>query len=336
MCLKTPDVYAVVLNFNGLECNSRCIHSLLAQDYPTLSILFVDNGSTDNSLHAVQEEFGDALNYLMNHENLYFAAGNNRGIRYALDSGAEYIFIVNNDTKLDSCCVSELVRFLEKHPGAGGCQPVIHHMDESGEVSNEIASAGVHISLSGRCWDERNDEAMNVLPKVPRIVNGITGGAMMLPVRVIRDVGMFNEDYVMYFEDVDLSFRILEAGYLLYAVPSAEMGHAVGTTTPKHAPLLLINRCEANSYRLIVDHFPGSLALFGIMASFCFSVGSLGKALMQRNFPKGRAVWSGMVEGLSYFLSHGFKALRSPNGLVVRRHVSTSVLFPLNRQRRGS
>ncbi len=279
-----PRVCAVVLNYNGIRHNSRCLHSLLEQDYPALHVLFVDNGSTDDSLSLVKNEFGNQLEYLENKENLYFAAGNNRGIRHALKAGFEYIFIVNNDTELETSCVTQLTTFMQKHPTAGGCQPLIHQLDEA--RSHLVASAGVRISLSGRCWDAGTGQPVTTFGSHHREVRGITGGGMFLSDKALYETCGFDESYVMYFEDVDISFRLRKAGYTLHLVPTARMGHRVAATSNEFVPLLRISLCETNSYRLIQTHFPSSLRLRSLLVSCGFTLGSAAVSLLNGDLRK--------------------------------------------------
>lgn len=136
-----------------------------------------------------------------------------------------------------------------------------------------IASAGIRVSVSGRAWDDRMGDRLEFLPTEPYDVAGITGGAMLLRCEVLEDVGGFNESYKMYYEDVDLSFRIRKAGFGLDVVPAAVVAHECGYTTAKVAPLMKVRFCEVNSYRIVADHFPNNLLFRAVFS--CLFVGLL-------------------------------------------------------------
>lgn len=325
-------VYAIVLNYNGKHFNSRCLHSLLRQDYPGLHILFVDNGSTDASLEAVRSEFADRLEYLDNGENLYFAAGNNRGIQLALDRGADYVFIVNNDTELAPDCVTELVRFIERHPEAGGCQPLLCNLGKGSFLRGKgstINSAGIKISLSGRSWDDMQGLPVESVPELPFEVAGITGGGMFLPASVVAEQAGFDESYIMYFEDVDLSCRIRRSGKALYTVPAAQMGHMVAATTSEYAPLLRVRQCETNSYRLILGHFPKSIRARALLVSTVFTAGSFLINLLKGNPGMASAVAQGGWNGFRLLLKGG--GTPSPDDVtrdMLRPFIQVDTFFP--------
>ncbi|BDQ34346.1 glycosyltransferase family 2 protein [Pseudodesulfovibrio portus] len=321
--MADASVHAIVLNYNGQRHNSRCLRSLLDQDYPNLRVLFVDNGSDDGSVEAVRQEFGDRVDYLLNHQNLFYAAGNNRGLARALDQEAEFLFIVNNDTVLEQGCVARLARFMADRPEAGGCQPLLRAMDE-GET---VYSAGVLVSLSGRCWDAGRGGLVDAFGQEPSEVAGITGAAMFLRASAVREVGTFDERYVMYFEDVDYSFRLRRAGYPLYLVPGARVAHEGGATASATMPLGRIRLCETNSYRLVLDHFPDGLRGRGLLASTAFTLGSCLRNLARGNPSAAGAVLAGGRRGLRLVIE-GTADTGDESRETLRSHIRVRTWFP--------
>ncbi|XPV75569.1 MAG: glycosyltransferase family 2 protein [Desulfovibrio sp.] len=327
-----PEVCAVVLNYNGKTLNERCLRSLLSQTYPALRILFVDNGSSDGSFQDVKHIFSDSIEYLDNGENLFFAAGNNRGIRQALDTGAEYVFIINNDTELSVDCVERLVECMQKNPEAGGCQPVMFDMSPDDPVGGwnradrSIASAGIQISLSGRCWDNKSYEFHGKDRFIP--VSGVTGGAMFLSAQAIDACGMFDESYVMYFEDVDLSLRLQGQSYTLYLASRARVGHLVSATTKRYASLLRIKYCEANALKLIQRHFPTKYKVQAYLLSTVFTFGSSLKWALRGRMPIGIAALSGFFSGFrsnlrSLLFDRSFKNKKN-----MAEHILSHIWYP--------
>ncbi len=288
-----PLVYVVVLNFNGLDVNDTCITSLLASDYTNYKILFVDNGSSDGSVELIRRDY-PTVEFLENRENLFFAAGNNRGIEQALRQGADYIFILNNDTRVDSACLSTLVAFMEQVRTAGAVQPLLCLMGHPAL----IASGGCRVSLSGRAWDDGFGDSCASFGTEPREVSGVTGGAMLVRAQVFREAGTFDERYGMYFEDVDLSWRIRRCGYRLFVVPQARVLHEVSATTVKGFSTLRIRLTETNSYRLIMAHFPLWLIFFGYPLSLFFSLAVAVRAFLRSQPGNAKAAVMGALDGL--------------------------------------
>ena len=263
---NNPSVFIIILNYNGLEFNIPCIDSILSQDTDEITVVFVDNGSTDGSLEACKEKYGNSLIYIENNENLFFAAGNNIGIRYALESGADYVFILNNDTICSATdCIRTLTDFMAKNPNVGACQPLLVEMNNV----DRISSAGCVVSFSGRAWDANLGEAVSSLSPSPLQIHGVTGGAMFLRSEALKKVGLFDESYQMYFEDIELSFRLTLAGYDLYVVPTTHIQHLVAGSSSK-AGALRVFFCERNAYRLVGTYFPRKTRWASLLLNLIF------------------------------------------------------------------
>lgn len=320
-----PFVYVVVLNFNGLDINDTCIKSLFASDYLNYQVLFVDNGSTDGSVERIRQQY-PTVEILENKKNLLFAAGNNRGVELALQQGADYIFILNNDTAIDPACLSLLVSFMEDNQDSGAVQPMLCLM----EHPTIIASAGCRISLSGRAWDDGFGTPCTSFGIEPREVSGVTGGAMLVRAQAFCQAGLFNEQYGMYFEDVDLSWRVRKNGYSLFVVPEAHVLHMVSATTQKGYSALRIRLTEANSYRLIVDHFPLLLVLAGYPLSLFFSLGVTIRAFLHGHPENGRAAMKGALDGLVMFIPSLLRRMRSSSvqKSTAAKWIDWKILFP--------
>lgn len=297
--LTNISVFVLILNYNGLKFNKPCIDSVLKQDAANVKILFLDNGSEDGSLEACKRDFGNLVTYIDNKKNLYFAAGNNVGIKYALDAKADYIFVLNNDTVCSTDCIQKLTDFMEANPKTGACQPLLVEMYNP----NRIASAGCIVSLTGRAWDAKMGEQASMLPLSPIKTFGVTGGAMFLRADALRQVGMFDESYQMYFEDVELSFRLTLAGYDLHVVPNTRVRHVVAGSSSKISTQR-IYFCERNAYRLVGIYFPKKLRLLSLLTNLLF----LAPAAILLNVLRKRpdcslAVFKAMKEGCKQLTS---------------------------------
>jgi GT2 family glycosyltransferase len=226
--LGKPKICVVLLNWNGRDDTLACLDSLEHSDYPNLQIVVVDQGSQDRLVEVLRKH-GSHVKLIVNEENLGFAGGSNQGIRYGLENGADYIFLLNNDTVVDRQCISELVCTAENHPVAGALGPKIYQYDES----DRIWSAGGIVDF------RENIGQMRGYGRIDRgqfaqlaEVDFISGCAVMIPRRVVEIVGLLGEEfYPAYYEDTDWGMRIRAAGYVNLVVPSAKIWHKASAST---------------------------------------------------------------------------------------------------------
>jgi GT2 family glycosyltransferase len=221
-----PLVYAVTLNWNRAGETLECLSSLARQTYPRLSLLVVDNGSTDDSVSRIGRDFREVA-ILRNSCNLGFAAGFNLGIRYALEHGAELVLVLNNDTWVDPSMLSLLVTAMDD-PQLGAVSPVIY----SAARPERIWSVG------GRChpltveWsDKRQDQ--RVTADWPAFLDRdyLVGCAILFRRELLERIGLFDEGFFMYYEDSDISLRARQAGFRLGIVRDARMWHKVAASS---------------------------------------------------------------------------------------------------------
>lgn len=227
-------VTAVVLNW----CNERdtvtCVRTLLAQRPAAPRILIVDNASPDDSGARIASRFPD-LPYLQTGTNGGYAGGNNAGIEWALAHGSQWVLVLNNDTECEPSMIAELLAAAERHARAGALSPWI------GLASDPTRPwfAGGRIDITGRLGVHEQYATECLSPF-------LSGCAMLLRADVLRTVGAFDESFGSYVEDVDLCWRIAQAGWACWYVPSARMTHkapAVDVTpTPRQIALRDRNR----------------------------------------------------------------------------------------------
>jgi len=225
MPLDTPLVYAIVLNWNQPKDTVCCLTSLAKQTYHALQLVVVDNGSTDDSITIISTAFPDAV-LLKNPTNLGFAAGMNTGIRYALQANADCVFILNNDTVLAPETVSQLVRYIRQDVGL--VAPIIYYDSDPQRIW----------SLGGRInpWTlEVNHYARNIIDqgKFPPYISQdfVPGCAMLLSRTALERVGLFDEQFFMYYEDSDLCVRIRDERFKILSVTTAHMWHKVAVSS---------------------------------------------------------------------------------------------------------
>lgn len=219
-----PVVWVVVLNWNRPEDTRLCVESLQVSDYPALRILVVDNGSDENKY----EELCAAVRgveVVRSEDNLGFAAGNNIGIRHALERDADYVLLVNNDTVIDPKMVGMLVEVMERDSAFGVAGPIIYYMDQP----EDVWFAGYRIK--GELYVLRR--GLRLEPPLQPIeeVDFVSGCGMLLRREMVEGVGMFSPEYFMYYEDLDLCLRAKRAGWRIACVTGASMWHKVSASS---------------------------------------------------------------------------------------------------------
>lgn len=330
---QTPLVYTIVLNYNGRDIIGNCLESLLRSDCENHRIVVVDNASQDGSPEMVAEKF-PSVELIRNPENYYFSKGNNIGIQYALDKGAQYIFILNNDTTIEPDCISKLTEFMETSPDAGGCQPLLCFMDRP----DLIASAGCNIALSGKAWDAHFGEPADSLGDKPFQMGGITGGAMFLRADAVKSAGMFCEKFQMYFEDVDLSLRLRENGWNLFCVPTARVLHIVSATTNKVNALRRIYFCERNSYWVVLRNY----SLLNILKSFALNIPCVMAAALYNVFKLNlrysvyilKALFLGLASFVFCFPQRGIESVRYKRSYPFWQFINMIIFPPVSKRSR--
>jgi GT2 family glycosyltransferase len=220
-----PLVYAVTVNWQRPDDTLECLVSLYTQDYPQLKVLVVDNGSQDGSVERFRERYPQA-EILALPENLGFAGGYNRGIQTALERGAQFVFILNNDATV----APEAVRLLvESHrPDIGLLAPLIFYTS----APDHVWSAGGRISRwtleKDDRWTNRSD-----WQTWPASIEQdfVTGCSVLFPRATLLQVGAFDEAYRMYYEDMDLCYRVRKSSKRILLIPAAHAWHKVATSS---------------------------------------------------------------------------------------------------------
>lgn len=242
------DLSIIIVNYKTKELTINCIDSVLESHVNpyTYEVIVVDNASNDGSIEAIEEKYTSLENIkiIKNTENLGFSKANNIGIKIAL---GKYILLLNSDTIVELDTLKKSIDFLESHQGIGalGCKVVLENgkLDPACKRSFPTPMNGIYHMLK---LDKR-------FPKSHRFgeynltfidedktfsVDCVMGAYMILPKTVIDQVGMLDEDYFMYGEDIDWCYRIKKAGYPIIYYPEARIFHykkasGIGKRNPK-------------------------------------------------------------------------------------------------------
>ncbi|HVW97749.1 MAG TPA: glycosyltransferase family 2 protein [Mucilaginibacter sp.] len=225
-------VAVILLNWNTPEHTAACIRSVQQYcDAALFDIIVADNGSTDDSLHLLKKEFPDLI-FIENGENLGFAEGNNRALEHSIENGYLYSLIMNTDTLVDEDLVGGLLAHLERHPEAAAVQPAIYWMHDRTKIWN---GEGKFNQILGKTVSDLSipDETAKMSY---RPAKWVTGCCTMLRNSALAESGLFNKRFFLYFEDVELSFRLRESGFEVHYLPSSKMYHEAGVSAKVSAP----------------------------------------------------------------------------------------------------
>lgn len=248
--MSGPRVEALVVNWNGLGVIGPCLETLLASDYHGLSVTMVDNDSTDGSVDFVRDTF-PAVRIIETGDNRGYAAGVNAGAGVALDDGADYLFVLNNDVELAPECVSRLVNAASKRADAAFLGPLIYYHDRP----DIIWSAGGRIGWwSGHIHHVGIRERDLGQYEGVRDVDYVTGCAALVSARAVREIGLMDTGYYMYNEDTDWCVRASRAGFAVVCVGDARMWHKVSMSSGGGLTPFKIYHRIRSSFRFFSRH----------------------------------------------------------------------------------
>ena len=218
-----PKIFVIILNWNGYSDTIECINSVKQINYPNYELFIVDNGSIDNSEEIIREAFPD-LTIIQTGENLGFAGGNNIGVKYAFNSGADYVVLLNNDTIVDNFFLDELVTAVKKTPSIGIASSMIYFYDKpdiiwfAGSTFNLKTGWAKHIN--------HNKKDIGHFKEIVEI-DKACGCAMMISKKVYQTVGLMNNDYFCYCEETDWCIRAKKAGFKIVLAPDSKVWHKI-------------------------------------------------------------------------------------------------------------
>jgi len=219
-------VSIVVPNWNGEKSLADCLESLRNQT-PTPHIILVDNGSTDSSLQ-LTTDYSPEVEIILLGNNQGFAGGVNFGIKRSLELGVDYIALFNNDAVADKRWLENLTQAMQNSPRSG----IVTSKMLSGN-GKTIDSTGDFYTIWGLPHPRGRGEKTTPKYDKDSDVFGGSGGASLYRTKMLRQIGLFDEDFFAYYEDVDLSFRAQLAGWKVAYEPKAVVYHQIGGTSGK-------------------------------------------------------------------------------------------------------
>lgn len=307
----------VLLNWNGWHDTLACIQSLLAASSHNFKIIVCDNGSRDDSLQNMQDwcenqipgewqivnhsslkqgEVNKRVIIIDNQVNLGFAGGCNPGVFLALqDPDCEFVWLLNNDTEIEPDALDEALTYMRAHPEIGICGSSLIYYHERHKVQ---AWGGAHYNpVSGRSCHLGAFTNSAVLPTTDEVagiensMSYVIGAAMLIRREVFERVGLLEESYFLYFEELDFATRCRPYFQLGYAVDS-KVYHKEGASIGTHASggsAISVYYLYRNRLRYTLRHYP-----YYLPSVFICSLWELIKFSLKRRWPQAKAAARGI------------------------------------------
>ncbi|MDR2539635.1 MAG: glycosyltransferase family 2 protein [Chlamydiales bacterium] len=220
-----PKIFIIIVNWNGKQDTLTCLTSLHSLDYSNYQIVVVDNGSTDGSISAIKLQFPHHL-LIENQTNLGFTGGNNIGIRYALDHKADFILLLNNDTKVSSDLLKHFILGFQEFPQAGILGAKICLMQNESKLDHFGGTwnpkKGIFDLIGLHALDENWNEAF--------CIDYVCGAAMMIKKEVFEQIGLLESRFFLIWEESDFCMRAKHKGFQIISYPSAKIWHKVSAS----------------------------------------------------------------------------------------------------------
>lgn len=337
-----PVTTILIPNFDGLAHLPECLSSLLAQTEENFQIIIIDDGSSDGSVSFVKKDF-PLVGILVLEENVGFAKAVNLGIEYAIRKyQPTYIAILNNDTKTDKNWLKELIRAIESEKNIAAVASNMLFYDRP----DTINSQGGKFTFNGWGLDINFNKKIAKIKKYPRFVLASCWGATLIKSEAIKNIGLLDEDYYSYFEDLDWGYRTNLYGYKIIFNPDAIVYHKYGASWRNHK-FKKLYLCRKNSLRTIIKNYElkNILKVFPLIL-FDYFICFPAACLINRKIENGRLTtlfeekypFSKRFKFLAIPLAASFwniknlsQTLELRKKIQQKRTISDRVIFKLNR-----
>ena len=260
------DLSVVIVNYQTYELTKNTINSVLGYKYPFgVEIIVVDNASSDDSLSRLQEDFKDTVKFIASDENNGFAAGNNQALRIAQ---SKYVLLLNSDTIVWENTLEDIYNYMENNSdvGAAGCRVLLENGDLDKACKRSFPNVKnsffklFHIPTNSA---EVNYNLNNLPDDDVYEIECLTGAFMFIRKEALDEVGFLDESFFMYGEDIDLCYRIKQAGWKIIYYGKSKITHFKGASSKKqrskliyefyHAMYIYYNKHHANESSFITN-----------------------------------------------------------------------------------
>lgn len=247
-------VYLLILLYNGLEDLKECLPTLknFKQKSYDLKTVIIDNGSKKEitiELKKILKQYPE-INLIVNNKNIGFAKGNNLGIRYALKKGADFVVLLNNDTKVESDFIESGINL-----NADILSPVVKFKEFKNKQKYIYDLGGIVNWWTGRTShiNAYREEYLQKKPDNPISVDYVAGCSMMIKRNVLETIGLLDELYFIYFEDVDFCISAKKKGFKVLVDPTSTIYHKLGGSMDRWSVRAIYHNLLSN-YIFISKH----------------------------------------------------------------------------------
>ncbi|MGA2669359.1 MAG: glycosyltransferase family 2 protein [Ignavibacteria bacterium] len=258
--MQSHKISVIILNYNGSKYIVNCLSSVLKSSYDNFEVILVDNASTDDSISIVEELFNDErIRIVRNSSNLGFCEGNNIGYKY---TNGDYLVFLNNDTEVDPKWLDELVKVMESEQKIGIAQSKLLLLNNR-QIFDSTGDFLDYYCLSMQRGLDEIDRGQ--YDNVEEIFSA-RGASLIIKRKVIKDVGLFDPDFYLGYEDIDLCWRVRLRGYKVMYVPKSIVYHK-GNGTPSNVKLyhsqknIIILMIKNYNAKNIIKYLPGCLVI---------------------------------------------------------------------------
>jgi len=269
-----PLVYVIILNYNGQQWLEACLMALFGTEYSNFKVILVDNASTDESAEIVRNNFPQAK-VIVNAANYGFSEGNNIGIRAALGAGADYVVLLNPDTRVEPQWLDELIRIGESEPKIGILGPVQLSYDSDEFNSWTMNAMRAHLTELGE-----PEQARRWIP-----VEWVEGSCFAVKRRVFDEVGLLDPIYFAFYEEIDFCRRAAYCGHGVALVPRSRIHHYRGGNWEANPQLKRERDYRCDRSQFIFTLTEPRRSLVANLGWYLITLGTKSKEVIQRFSP---------------------------------------------------
>ena len=245
----------VICNYNKADYVLKCIASVLESEYTDYDLYVVDNASSDGSVEAIEKTYGERVTILQNQENLGGSGGFNTGLRKVLEGDYRYVCCLDNDVQVTPTEIGKMRKCLEQNKQVGMVGSKVFHM----QMPDYVQQMGLKIH-----FDTFSAETLYADQKdgdtIPEVVycDTVAACSLMLPVAVLREVGMMPEDNFIYWDDMEWGYRVSRAGYQVAAIGASKVYHEMSANVRRETTFSIYYLWR-NQLHFFMKYTPGKL-----------------------------------------------------------------------------
>ena len=299
--MKEPKIAIIIINWNTYQLTYNCLKSLELCTYKNKTIFFVDNGSNDGSGDKIALEFPE-INCINNQKNEGFTGANNKALKVILKQNFDYVLLLNNDTEVKPDFLSLMQASMDSDNNLAATQPLILDFPNKNIIWNAGGSFNTFFGLSKTRY-----KGMIYKPnlKIETLTEWISGCCILVKIAVIKEVGLLDNRFFAYFEDVDWSIRMTNLGYKLGVVPKSIIYHHSSGSTKRNNTTNEGNLSPYAHYLNVRNHIyliKKHNFLFNSVGSWIYQIIKITSYstyfILRGRFSKFKIVWCGLFDGI--------------------------------------